>query len=620
MHLRRSCTFLCSAFVYSVLYLSASPATCSTNPLGLHLPSALAWHETAGATNRLASTDSVAQNQQSLSDTQAWCPLSELQDALEVMQSRFFEVWVGTWPTSIDWTGAVINTYLSATLTTLSSSLETALRHARHGEADQTVRIENEINRYFSQSVAYYFGENAFSIRNQAYDDMLWVVLDWLESIKFIRRHARLHEDYTAHGEDRYRPWYGSQFVSSFSHRARIFYDIASRGWDTSLCGGGMTWNPALKPYKNAITNQLFIAASIGMYLYFPGDLNDSPFSVDESRDDGVFEARPHDAKYLNAAVDGYAWLRSSNMTNDLGLYVDGFHITGWGRNGSHGTGNCDDRNEMLYTYNQGVLLSGLRGLWEGTGRPFYLEDGHELVRNVIAATGWSMATQAPARYSPAASDPWAGLGRAGVLEELCDASGRCDQNGQSFKGIFFHHLTQFCEPLPLVPLVPGRTFAAGRTLALLHRRSCVEYTSWIAHNAKTALKTRDKRGLFGMWWHDFDDAEGEGLAPDLPCRAQDYRNNASVLLDEKWSRPEGVKKGTFAAGDDAGSLVHSSAHGPVRVGTVKEPVTREMHDGDDEWERSDVNERGRGRTVETQGGGVAVLRAVWEMSRLPRI
>ena len=40
-----------------------------------------------------------------------------------------------------------------------------------------------------------------------------------------------------------------------------------------------MSWNPYLEPYKNAITNELFISASIGMYLYFPGDDNDSPFS-----------------------------------------------------------------------------------------------------------------------------------------------------------------------------------------------------------------------------------------------------------------------------------------------------------------------------------------------------
>ncbi len=31
----------------------------------------------------------------------------------------------------------------------------------------------------------------------------------------------------------------------------------------------------------------------------------------------------------------------------------------------------------------------------------------------------------------------------------------------------------------------------------------------------------------------------------------------------------------------------------------------------------TDPNNRGRGRTVETQGGGLAVLRALWEVGRL---
>ena len=42
--------------------------------------------------------------------------------------------------------------------------------------------------------------------------------------------------------------------------------------------------------------------------------------------------------------------------------------------------------------------------------------------------------------------------------------------------------------------------------------------------------------------------------------------------------------------------------------------------DGDVDCDASspcDLNDRGRGRTVETQSGGLAVLRAMWEFSRL---
>ena len=42
--------------------------------------------------------------------------------------------------------------------------------------------------------------------------------------------------------------------------------------------------------------------------------------------------------------------------------------------------------------------------------------------------------------------------------------------------------------------------------------------------------------------------------------------------------------------------------------------------DGDVDCDASspcDLNDRGRGRTVETQSGGLAVLRAMWEFNRL---
>jgi hypothetical protein len=37
---------------------------------------------------------------------------------------------------------------------------------------------------------------------------------------------------------------------------------------------------------------------------------------------------------------------------SEQGLYVDGFHIAGYSAN--HSKTVCDERNEMVYTYNQG--------------------------------------------------------------------------------------------------------------------------------------------------------------------------------------------------------------------------------------------------------------------------
>ncbi|KGO40302.1 Six-hairpin glycosidase [Penicillium expansum] len=491
--------------------------------------------------------------------------LNTLQDliaALQVMQDGYFVMWQGTWPTSIDWTAAVLGTHVSAALSSLTSGpLDIPGTDELQGLS--FFRLENTVNRFFSQTSAFYFGENSFSIRNQAYDDMLWVVLGWLENIKFQNLHSDLH--YVSSNNSSGEPWYGTQFQNSAAHRARIFYELASAGWDKTLCEGGMIWSPYLMPYKNAITNELFISASIEMYLYFPGDSIEAPFLVDSQGTQTAWK-HPHDPLHLQAAIDGYEWLRNSNMTGIGSLYADGFHISGWQSASNPGSKKCDELNSMVYTYNQGVVLSGLRGLWLATNSQVYLQDGHELIHQVLQATGWSNTS----------SQQWKGLGRGGVLEDACDSRGVCSQDGQTFKGIFFHHLSGFCQPLQpqekrfLEDAV--HRHAANDDWAKVyeqHMTRCRAYGPWIKHNAQAALMTRDRDGKFGTWWgrpyHQLDANEIVDSST-IPDGAVDYRN--------------------------AGYDPQSSTTGlPPK----------------------DYNDRGRGRTVETQSGGVAVLRALYQ-------
>ncbi|KAI9758594.1 MAG: hypothetical protein M4579_002970 [Chaenotheca gracillima] len=515
--------------------------------------------------------------------------LLQMVDALDVMQVKYFELWQGTWPNSIDWTAAVLGTYLSGALTTLSTAFDYTITFTPNQEVVSPRGLaqfaENLVNKYFSQLTTFYFGQDAFGLRNQAYDDMLWVVLGWLESIKFINLHSKLHYGAGNTAESHkagWNGWYGEQFIPAFGHRARVFYDLASRGWDTKLCGGGMVWNPYLEPYKNAITNELFIAASVSMYLYFPGDENSSPFS----KSAGLPPAKAHDSKYLTAALEAYKWLSTSNMTNSEGLYVDGFHINGYGNgNRTHMNRNCDDRNEMVYTYNQGVLLTGHRGLWESTGASSFLDEGHSLLQSVIRGTGWQLQRN-PAGPSPNRTE-WAGLGRNGIMEEICDASSSCSQNGQTFKGIFFHHLTYFCSPLPLHPTEPGLTFAASVELKNLHEERCKSYQTWIEHNADAALKSKNLQGEYGAWWGDHGPNRTATGPQDekLPAGAVDYRNRGLP--------PQSEWRGARILQDKASETPMSNA---------------------EEDSVQDVNDRGRGRTVETQGGGIAVVRAMWKM------
>jgi len=521
--------------------------------------------------------------------------------ALDVMQEEYFEVWQGIWPTGIDWTSAVLGTQISAALSALSKSFAyTATAESNISSAEKT--HENIINRYFSQLVASYFGQDHFRLRNEAYDDMLWVVLGWLESIKFIELHSELHYKDSLDGNcSKHCSWYGKQWVPSFAHRARIFWDLASKGWDTSLCDGGMIWSPYLVPYKNAITNELFITASISMYLYFPGDDNTEPYIAGAGPPIG-----PRDPKYLAAAIEAYKWLNLSNMKNEQGLFVDGFHVSGWERhpiNGTNRNTKCDSRNNQVYTYNQGVLLSGQRGLWEATGARSYLEEGHELIRSVINATGWDLDYNEPYPDRRNKTDPhlgeWHGIGRSGVLEENCDRLGYCSQDSQTFKGIFFHHLSLFCTPLPPHYLQPGATldFQDFQALKIWHYESCTRYGGWIRQNAEAAIATRNEDGKFGMWWGAPPGSNYSWVAdPELtvPEEAVDYRNRG-IPKDSTWQDP--ISK--------EGSRQHAVTDYSQQVTS---PLSTKAAKG------GDANDRGRGRTVETQAGGLAVLKALWEI------
>lgn len=470
-------------------------------------------------------------------------------NALEVMQSQYWNS--STWPTGIDWTSAVTSTHVSAALT------EMAIYDAS--------TYGNDINKYFSQIVSFYGGEDAAALRMQKFDDMQWVVLEWLEAIKFINVYSSINSTFD-----------GKQHIKDFAHRSRVFWDLAAKGYDTKLCGGGMVWTDTLSPYKNAITNELYLSASISMYLYFPGDDNPSPYTVPGKDYDPSKALAPipaHDERYLKAAIEEYKWLSASNMKNSQGLYTDGFHITNWTSPNNTGTGKCDSRDETVYTYNQGVILSGLRGLWDATGSTDYLSDGYTLIKDVIAATGWVSSTEQ--------KDTWSGLGSNGILQDKCDADGSCSQDGENFKGIFFHHLALFCQPIGLSKK-ETIIFNGTEAQAQSHQEVCDGYQPWILHNAQAAYSTRNADGKYGGWWNA-GAATAKPKAPSAPSQtsgAADVRNKG-IPLSGVWRLP-------------SSPLVSEQGMSPVENAAADDP-----------------NDRGRGRTVETQSGGLSLMRSL---------
>ncbi|KAK5116897.1 hypothetical protein LTR62_006618 [Meristemomyces frigidus] len=506
-------------------------------------------------------------------DDQAYW-FTEFRGSVASMQDTF---WNGTqWPAAIQWTGAFLNTLLAASEVSFTNALSDNKVNVSDSQNTKP-SLSSEIEDYFTQIEAYYSHEETTQIFDAAYDDVQWVVLEWLAAIRFI-------DQYNEHTNSSL----GQKETARFAHRAHIFYHIVQDKFNTSLCGGGLTWNPALATYKNAITNELFLASSIAMYLYFPGDSDTDPYpNVDYfNATNTTLPLLPalsaHDPLLLDNAVKGYAWFKAHNFTTAQGLIVDGFHI-------SKNQTTCDERNEMVYTYNQGVLLSGLRGLWEATGNVGYLTDGYAFVNTVINATGWN------------ASDgymdgQWAGLGRDGIMEDYCDASADCSQDNQIFKGIYFHHLDLFCEPLRTsIPLVPELTHIASAALAVRHQEQCAGYAPWVEHNAHAALSTRNSTGIMGGWWGaNYKDNKQDAWAPALPSDSIDLWNEPEVLQQPPWVC-QGQHGCRYSNRADRSGL--------GQEGKTWGLFTKRMAKGD-------INDQGRGRTIETHASGVSVAKA----------
>ena len=182
--------------------------------------------------------------------------LTRLKTLITIMESSYFSPDSGSYPTAIDWTSTVLATHL--------------INYFDH----------TNDHRYFSHLVAFFQRQNIPSLIRQNYDDQLWVVLTFLRGAAY----ASAHEP---------------EWVDPFLERASVFYDVARSGWDEETCGGGMVWG-RWQRYKNAVTTELWIAASVGMYEVFGED------------------------RMLDAAVRGWIWLKKSGMLNEEGLVNDG--------------------------------------------------------------------------------------------------------------------------------------------------------------------------------------------------------------------------------------------------------------------------------------------------------
>lgn len=262
--------------------------------------------------------------------------------------------------------------------------------------------------------------------------------------------------------------------------------------------------------------------------------------------------------------------------------------------------------------------------MFTATGRATYLNDGHKLIESVIAASGWDLNRDTTvddlSALKPGHLPPWRGLGRGGILEDQCDASGTCSQDGQTFKGIFFHHFVAFCASIDPLPVLASRAIdeAVLNQTKVSHDRACQKYSNWLRHNANAAMATRDQNGVFGMWWGAgiFPAAavsESNDGVPHDAANVTDYRNYglpddgvwAELGQNRLWT-PGGGKQAVSAVVPDPAQQVFRYRSRMAPQGTA---LMNKRQDPP-----IDPNSRGRNRTVETQQGGLALLRALWEI------
>ncbi|KAI0028458.1 Six-hairpin glycosidase [Vararia minispora EC-137] len=206
------------------------------------------------------------------------------------------------------------------------------------------------------------------SIVAGSWDDSQWIILAlW-----------KVADYRAAHGQD----------ITPFMNAASQLYNIVAGQWDDT-CGGGVWWSSA-HTYKNAVTNELFLLTSASGYL------------------------RTGNQTFLTNAQKVWAWLEGSGMRNSQGLWNDGLDFN-----------TCQNNGQTTWTYNQGVIASGLGALYTATGNTTLLDQAEVTLDATIAH-----------------------LTVNNILKESCDdaSSPNCDHNQQIFKGIWMKHVQYYLD------------------------------------------------------------------------------------------------------------------------------------------------------------------------------
>lgn len=226
--------------------------------------------------------------------------------------------------------------------------------------------------------------------------------------------------------------WWGLAFVRAYEltgnqkylETAKHTSDYSYDGYRDNVCGGGLWWRIE-KDYKNAITNELFIKLAAQLHNNIPGD-----------------------TKYLNQAVEVWNWFKQSGMINGENLINDGLR-----------TSDCSNNGDVMWSYNQGVILGGLNELFKATRDENYLNEARKIVDAVLRSGS---------------------LNPNGILTDYGFGNGDGGGDGPTFKGVFVRNLGEL-----------NRESLQGKP-----------YTEWLRNQAASNWNNnKNTLNQFGLRW-----------------------------------------------------------------------------------------------------------------------